>query len=127
VYVGCYVCTCPPLGRARRCVTNGIRAAPCSYAYGSVFGHMAQVACGPKMGHMAWHIGQHWTYHRALIGNAHGHLLGSIYGHMHVRVGLGWDAQHGIFVDTGLVSWIDDVGFFGGGVNVTTRPNLDGP
>jgi hypothetical protein len=81
-----------PYGRVERCVFGG-----------------RGDACGPEMGHMAWHMGRHWTY-----------------GHMHVRVGLGWGTRHGVWVGTGRVSWTDeDVGFLGGG-ECHTRPNLDG-
>jgi hypothetical protein len=83
-------------GMAERCgfggrgVTNGIRADPRGYTYGSVCGHKAHGACGPEMGHTEWHMGRHWTYGRALRGEVHGHLLGSVRGHMHVRVDMGW-------------------------------------
>jgi hypothetical protein len=81
-----------------------------------VYGHRAHGACGPGMGHMAWHMGQHWTYGRALRGKVPGHFLGSVCGHMHVRVALGWGTRHGVWVGTGRVSWTDeDVGFFEGG------------
>jgi hypothetical protein len=44
------------------------------------------------------------------------HLLGSVCGHMHARVGLGWDTRHGVWDNTGWVSWMDeDVGFLEGG------------
>jgi hypothetical protein len=36
--------------------------------YVSVCGHRAHGACGPEMGHTAWHMGRHWTYGRALRG-----------------------------------------------------------
>jgi hypothetical protein len=118
-----------PYGRAGRCgfggrgVPNGIRADPRGCAYGSVCGHRAHGACGPEMGHTAWHMGRHWTYGRALRGKVLGHLLGSVCEHMHVRVGLGWGPRHGVWVGTGRVSWTDeDVGFFEGGVNVTPDP-----
>jgi hypothetical protein len=59
------------------------------------------------------------TYCRVLRGKVLGHLLGLVCRHMHVRVGLGWDTWHGVWVGTGRVSWTDkDVGFFEG-VNVT--------
>jgi hypothetical protein len=51
------MCMCArPYGRAGRCgyggrgVTNGIRANPRGCVYGSVCGHRANGACGPKMG-----------------------------------------------------------------------------
>jgi hypothetical protein len=63
-----------PYKRAGRCgfggqgVTNGIRADPrgCMRVHG---------ACGPEMGHTAWHMGRHWTYGRALRGEVPGLLL----------------------------------------------------
>jgi hypothetical protein len=120
-------------GRAERCgfggrgVTNGIRADPHGCAYGSVCGHRAHGACGPRVGHTAWHMARHWMYGRALRGKVHGHLLGSVCRHMHSRVGLGWGTQDGVWVGTGWVSWTDeDAGFFEGG-ECHTRPNLDGP
>jgi hypothetical protein len=69
------------------------------------------------------------TVVHALRGKVPGHLLGSVCRHIHARVGLGWGTRHGVWVDTGRVSWTDeDVGFFeGGGVECHTRPNLDGP
>jgi hypothetical protein len=84
-------------------VTNGIRADPRDYAYGSVCGHRVHGACGPEMGHTAttWHMGRHWTYSRALRGKVPRHLLGSVCRHMHARVGLGWGTQHGVWVGTG--------------------------
>jgi hypothetical protein len=110
------------------CDRSGIRADPCGCAYGSVCGHRAHGACGPEMGHTAWHMGRHWTYVRALRGKVPGHLLGSLCRHMHVRVGLGWGTRHGVWVGTGRVSWTDeDVGFFEGGGECHIRPNLDGP
>jgi hypothetical protein len=117
------MCMCARLyGRAGWCcfggrgVTNGIRANPHGCVYGSVCGHRAHGACGPDMGHTAWHMGRHWTYGRALRGKVPGHLLGSMCGHMHALVGLGWGTRHGIWVGTGRVSWTDeDVGFFKGG------------
>jgi hypothetical protein len=79
------------------------------------------------MGHTAWHMGQHWTYGRALRGKVSRHLLGLGCGHMHARVGLGWGTRHGVWVDTRRVSWTDeDVGFFEGGER-HTQSNLDGP
>jgi hypothetical protein len=94
------VYACPPYGRARRCgfggwgVTNGIRADPRGCAYGSVCRHRA-----------------HDAYGRALRGKVPGHLLESVCGHMHAHVGLGSGTRHGVFVDTGQVSWTDeDVG-----------------
>jgi hypothetical protein len=81
-------------------------------------------AASPEMGYTTWHMGRHWTYGHALRGNVPGHLLGSVCGHMHVCVGLGWDTQHGIWVDTGRVSWSDeDVEFFFEGVGVYVTPD----
>jgi hypothetical protein len=58
-----------------------------------------------------------------LRGKVPRHLLGSVCGHMHARVGLEWGTRHGVWVDTGQVSWTDEeAGFFEGGVNVTPGP-----
>jgi hypothetical protein len=48
---------------------------------------------------------------------------------MHARVGLEWGTRHGVWVDTGQVSWTDEeAGFFvAGGGECHTWPNLDGP
>jgi hypothetical protein len=76
-------------------------------------GRMSRVGLGWDI---AWQMGRHWTYGRALRGKVPVHLLGSVCGHMHARVGLGWGARHGVWVGTGRVSWTDeDVGFFEGG------------
>jgi hypothetical protein len=97
-----------PYGRAGRYgfggrgVTNGIRVDPCGCVYGSVCGHMAHGACGPEMGHTAWHMGRHWTYSLAVRGKVPEHLLGSVCGHMHAHVGLGWGTRR-VWVDTGRV------------------------
>jgi hypothetical protein len=124
------MCTCArPYGRAGWCgfggrgVTNGIRADPRGCAYGSVCVHRAHGACGPEMGHTAWHMGRNWTYVRALRGEVPEHLLGSVCGHMRARVGLGWGTWHGVWVGTGRVSWTDRMsGSLRGGVNVTPGP-----
>jgi hypothetical protein len=66
-------------------------------------------------------MGWHWTYGPVLRAMVSGHFLMSVCGYMHVRVGLGWGTRHGIWVGTTRVSWTDeDVGFFEGGVNVTS-------
>jgi hypothetical protein len=117
------MCTCArPYGRVGLCdfggqgVTNGIRAVPRGCAYRSVRGHRAHGACGPEMGHTAWHNGRHRTYDRALREKVPRHLLGSVCGHIYACVGFGWDTHHGVWVGIGRVSWTDeDVGFFEGG------------
>jgi hypothetical protein len=98
-----------PYGRAGWCsfggrgVTNGIRADPHGCAYGWVCGHRVHGACGPEMGHTAWHMGRHWMNVRALRGKVPRHLLESVCGHMHVHVVLGWGTRHGVWVGTGRV------------------------
>jgi hypothetical protein len=106
-WAGCYKGRAGRCGFGRQGVTNGIRADPRGCVYGSVCGHRVHGACGPGMGHMAWHMGQHWMYGRALRGKvseptlavAHTGQCADI-GCM-ARVGLGWDTRHGIWVGTG--------------------------
>jgi hypothetical protein len=48
-------------------LTVRVRVNVSTYAHG---------ACGPEMGHMAWHMGRHRMYGCALRGNIPGHFAG---------------------------------------------------
>jgi hypothetical protein len=95
-----------PYGRVGRCgfggqgVTNGIRADPRGCAYGSVCGYRAHDACGPEMGHTAWHMGAldvrscakregSWTFARVSV-RTYACACGPGMGHTTWRMGRPW-------------------------------------
>jgi hypothetical protein len=108
------------VGRVLQMVSKLTLAVVCTCQCASI-GRMTRVGLIWDTRH-AWHKGQHWTYDHALRGNIPRHLLRSVCGHMHVCVGLGWDARHDVWVGTRRVSWTDEDIMFFEGVNVTPGP-----